>query len=145
VGNRVENLTPPPRWTGPGRIKKSADYVPKGLIEDPLPPLSYWISGNRTREFWFRNLTGRSRGLLPQETSLAAHALAGNRGRGVHARELRGECIQTVQCGRVLRQTCPCASARALGCDFPIGREWTGMAKFHNRGHFAAASVRPQS
>src|SRR5215471_1180136 len=41
---------------------------------------------------------------------------------------------------RVLCETCPCATARALQVDrgdLPVGRGWTGMAKFHECIHFA--------
>jgi hypothetical protein len=83
--------------------------------------------------------------------------------RVVHACELRGERIQTVKrvqiaeklcCqtlitdnrlgsareARVLRETCPCATARALQFDrgnLPVGCGWAGRVKCHDCGHLA--------
>src|SRR5262249_2326660 len=81
----------------------------------------------------------------------------------VPAGELRGEHLQTVErvqvakklrCktllvdnrfgnafeGRVLRETCPCTTARTLQVDrgdLAVGREWTGIVMFHECSHFA--------
>ena len=78
--------------------------------------------------------------------------------RVVHACELRGERVQTVErvqiaeklrcqtllidnrlgnarAARVLRETCPCATARALQVDrgdLPVGRGWTAMVKLRD-------------
>src|SRR5882762_2304005 len=82
----------------------------------------------------------------------------------VHECELRGEGLQTVEgvqiaeelrcqtffinnllgdarAARVLCQTCPCATARALQVDrgdLPVSRGRTEAVNFHNRAHAAA-------